>query len=177
MTAFLPFDTERLRLDRFTEFDIPAFVAYRSDAKTARYQGWDAPYPFADAQALVASQTALDGPLAGRWLQIAARRDGALIGDVAIGMSDDGTKANIGYTLIPEQRGHGLATEAVCGVVRRLFELTQVEQIRASLDARNVASARVVVRAGFAFESRAEQSVWSKGEWCDEDIYRLDRAR
>jgi RimJ/RimL family protein N-acetyltransferase len=42
--------TERLRLRLFQPAGLPAFVAYRSVAKVARYQSWDTTYSMVDAE-------------------------------------------------------------------------------------------------------------------------------
>jgi RimJ/RimL family protein N-acetyltransferase len=42
--AFTALTTQRLVLRRFRPEDLDAFVAYRSDPETARYQSWEAPY-------------------------------------------------------------------------------------------------------------------------------------
>src|SRR5215208_4207025 len=42
--AFTALTTARLVLRRFRSEDLDAFVAYRSDPETARYQSWEAPY-------------------------------------------------------------------------------------------------------------------------------------
>ncbi|GHO61818.1 hypothetical protein KSC_007100 [Ktedonobacter sp. SOSP1-52] len=38
---FTVLETERLLLRRFTESDLPLFMAYRNDPEIARYQGWE----------------------------------------------------------------------------------------------------------------------------------------
>lgn len=172
---FLPFRSARLVFDRFTSADACSLAKYRSDPETARYQGWDAPFPLSSAVELIESQLDLAGPTPGLWKQIALHEGGDLVGDVAVGMSADGTVADIGYTLRPVSRSRGLATEAVSATVLRLFALTDVVEVRASLDARNRASARVVERAGFRFEARHPAAVLEKGEWTDEDRYSISR--
>jgi len=42
--AFTALTTQRLVLRRFRSEDLDAFVAYRSDPETARYQSWEVPY-------------------------------------------------------------------------------------------------------------------------------------
>jgi RimJ/RimL family protein N-acetyltransferase len=42
--ALTALTTQRLVLRRFRPEDLDAFVAYRSDPETARYQSWEAPY-------------------------------------------------------------------------------------------------------------------------------------
>ncbi len=151
--------------------DAPAFAAYRSEPAVARYQSWTAPYPLESAHRLIDEQPA--EPTAGRWIQLAIEHDGQLVGDVAVGLSGDGKVATIGYTLASAHQGSGLATEAAGAVVDRLFDGWDVHRVEASLDPRNVASAQVVERLGFEFEGTAISSVWSDGEWTDDDRYAL----
>ena len=93
MPAFLPIATPRLTLRSFRSADAEAFTAYRSDPDVARYQSWDAPYPRPDADRLIAEMAPRAGPVVGDWLQIAVDHDGALAGDVAVGLSADGRVA------------------------------------------------------------------------------------
>ncbi len=39
-----PLETDRLILRQFRDTDLDEFLAYRSDPRVARYQGWDVPY-------------------------------------------------------------------------------------------------------------------------------------
>ena len=39
--VFTNIETARLRLRRFAEADLPAFIAYRNDPDVARYQSWE----------------------------------------------------------------------------------------------------------------------------------------
>jgi RimJ/RimL family protein N-acetyltransferase len=50
--AFTALTTQRLVLRRFRPEDLDAFVAYRSDPETARYQSWEAPYRPSQARLL-----------------------------------------------------------------------------------------------------------------------------
>jgi len=172
-TAFLPVATDRLRIRTLVPADAEAFAAYRSDPDVARYQSWSAPYPLASARQLIDGQSQLDGPTAGEWVQLAIEADGVLVGDVAVGLSGDGHTATIGYTLVPAHQGKGLATEAVAAVVDRLFEHSGVHRVEASVDPRNIASARIVEQVGFDFEGTAVSSVLADGEWTDDDRYAL----
>jgi RimJ/RimL family protein N-acetyltransferase len=171
---FLPFATPRLRLRSFRAADAAAFAAYRSDVDVARYQGWQAPFPLADAERFVAEMAPLVDPVSGDWLQIAVEHDGALAGDVAVGLSDDGRIATIGYTLAPAFQGRGLATEAVGALVDRLISHRGVHRIEASLDGRNLPSARLIEGLGFEREGFAPGAVWADGEWVDDVRYGLD---
>ena len=148
LSGFLPIRTDRLVLRRFVAADAATLSGYRSDPDVARYQGWPTPYSVAAARRLIEEQAHLDGPRAGDWLQIAATLAGELIGDVAVRLSDDGRTARIGYTIAPAHQRRGFGVEAVGTVVSRLFEAAGgLHRVQASLDARNIASARLLAAA------------------------------
>jgi RimJ/RimL family protein N-acetyltransferase len=165
-------ETERLLLRRFRADDAPAVAAYRSDPDIARYQGWDAPFALADAEAFVAAVSGAD-PRAAGWFQYALelRAGGALSGDVGVNRHDAGRQAEIGFTLAPRFHGRGYAAEAVARVVTHLLAEEGLHRVHASVDARNAASARLLERLGFRREGLEIQSQWWKGEWTDDLRY------
>jgi RimJ/RimL family protein N-acetyltransferase len=170
--AFLPITTERLVLRAFEPGDAAAFSAYRSDPAVAELQSWETPFTIEMAERFIAECPG-DGPVKGDWVQIAVTRDGALVGDVAVGLDRDGRIATVGYSLATAQQGKGLAREAVGAVVDRLFDELGVHRVEANVDPRNIASARLIEDLGFAYEGTAVSAVWSRGEWTDEDRYAL----
>jgi RimJ/RimL family protein N-acetyltransferase len=174
VSSFLPIATERLVLRLFTQADAADLAAYRSEPAVARFQSWATPYPLAAAQRLIDEQAHLDGPVAGEWLQIAIGLDGDLIGDVAVRVSDDGHIAKIGYTIAPAHQRRGFGVEAVGALIARLFE-AGIHRVEASLDARNVASARLLERVGFRHEGTAVAAELANGEWCDVAYYAILR--
>ena len=151
----LPIRTERLLLRPFAVEDAPTFAAYRNDPDVAHLQDWDLPYTEEDARRMIDSMAALDWPVLGEWFQLAIEQDGRMIGDVGVHRSVTGLRATLGYTLRADRQGRGLATEAVGAAVDRLFALTQVHRIGATLDPDNAASARLLERLGFRYEGRA----------------------
>jgi RimJ/RimL family protein N-acetyltransferase len=176
---FLPCTTSLLTLRPFRADDAAPFAAYRSDPDVARYQGWSAPYPLADAARFVAEMATVDGPRADEWVQIAVEHAGMLIGDVAVGLDETASIATIGYTIAPAHQGHGYAVEAVGALVDRLLARTGVHRVEASLDPRNIASARVVEAVGFEFEGVARATERDGDGWADDARYGLlaaDRA-
>jgi RimJ/RimL family protein N-acetyltransferase len=173
-STFLPIETARLVLRRLEPADAAGLSAYRSDPAVAQYQSWQTPYPLATAQRLIEEMAHLDGPSASEWVQIAVEHDGALIGDVAVHLHDDGHTARIGYTIARSHQRRGFGTEAAGAVVDRLFE-SGVHRVQASVDARNVASARLLERLGFRHEGTAISSELDRGEWCDIAHYAILR--
>lgn len=176
---FLPYETGRVVLRRFEPDDVPVLAAYRSDPEVARYQDWSVPFGADAAAELVAAQADLAGPAPGRWIQVGIEHAGELIGDVAIRLDDSGALATLGYTLRADHQGLGLGIEAVGAAVDRLFALTGVHRVAATLDPDNGPSARLLERLGFRYEGRAVAVAAVRGDWLDDDMYALlaaDRA-
>lgn len=60
----------------------------------------------------------------------------------------DGATVEFGYSLVPEARGHGYATEACAAMIRWTFAHTKVAQVIAQIDPANIASLRVTAKLG-----------------------------
>lgn len=172
--AFTALTTQRLVLRRFRPQDLDAFVAYRSDPDTARYQSWEAPYQPSQARQFLQELEAIHPDTPGEWFQfaVALRHTDRLIGDCGAHVqAEDSRQAEIGFTLAPQHQGYGYATEAV----RRLLHYLLVERgkhrVRATCDDRNTSSAAVLERVGMRREGHLLESTWSKGEWTNDLLY------
>ena len=105
---------------------------------------------------------ALCATAAGRWLAderaVLSIRDaasGAFAGDVELFDVEPRTgQAMIGYDLLPRWRGRGYATRAVRLVAHWAFTVAGLGRLVAGTSPDNVASQRVLERAGFRFEGR-----------------------
>jgi Acetyltransferase (GNAT) domain len=105
--AFTALTTERLVLRRFRPENLDAFVAYRSDPETARYQSWEAPYRLSQARQFLQELQTLDHDTPGEWFQLAISLRGAdgLIGDCGAHVqAENSRQAEIGFTLHPSTR-------------------------------------------------------------------------
>jgi RimJ/RimL family protein N-acetyltransferase len=174
---FVPFRTERLTVRAFRPDDAEALAAYRDDPDVARYQDWDLPYTVGRAQAAIAVDQHIGERLAGgdQW-QLAIDRDGALIGDLYLGIDSTGSVATIGYTLAAGHQGAGHGSEAVGALIDRVLdELPTVHRIRATLDPENVRSIRLLEGLGFRSEGVARAAVRIRGAWVDDALYGLLR--
>ena len=166
--------TERLRFRRLRSADAAAIASYRSVPDVARYQGWTTPYSPADALALIAD-VQNSTPDAPGWFQygIELIENRSLIGDLGVNLDENRRQAEIGFTLDPAYQGRGLASEAVAAMLEHLFVERGLHKVSADCDARNVRSAQLLLRAGFAQEGHRRQHTWSKGEWTDDLLFGL----
>ena len=81
--------------------------------------------------------------------------------------------ANLGYWVDEAVRGRGHATTAARLIVRFAFDHAGLHRVQPAVMPRNVASRRVVEKAGFRLEGRAERYLQIAGAWEDHDIYAL----
>lgn len=82
----------------------------------------------------------------------------------------------IGFILHPEFWGRGFAQEALAAVIRRAFEVHQLQFIDADVDPRNERSLHLLKKIGFKEVGRAERTWNVGGQWCDSVYLRLLRT-
>ena len=103
--------------------------------------------------------------------------DGAAVGSISLTLGSDVYRrsAELGYRLAEPFWGRGLMTSAVAEMCREGFETWDIVRIYAEPYARNLASRRVLEKAGFTLEGTLRQCVCKNGEMLDACIYALIR--
>ena len=81
----------------------------------------------------------------------------------------------IGYSLLPSERGKGYCSEAVKIMVDYLFLSKDTGRIQAQTDHRNIASQKVLEKGGFKKEGILRRSIFIRGEWRDAYVYSILR--
>ncbi|MGA3193134.1 MAG: GNAT family protein [Candidatus Bathyarchaeia archaeon] len=110
-------------------------------------------------------------------LFIIEKKDGSKIGFIAhfYVLHVAGRQLEIGYSLVPSERGKGYCTEATQLMVDYLFLSKDTMRIQAQTDPRNVASHKVLEKVGFKNEGTLRKSFFLRGEWRDAYIYSILR--
>lgn len=109
---------------------------------------------------------------------IIEKKDGTRIGILHFFEANFGGYAKskeIGYFLIPEERGKGHTTEAVGLVLDYLFLVEPVLRIQATCATTNVASERVLQKNGFQREGILRQLGFFSGKYRDLAIFSILR--
>jgi ribosomal-protein-alanine N-acetyltransferase len=101
------------------------------------------------------------------------KKDGTKIG--VINHSLTGELLEIGFTIIPSERGKGYCSEAVIIMVDYLFLAKDIVRMQARTGTRNLASQRVLEKAGFRKEGVIRKSAFIRGEWRDLFLYSILR--
>jgi len=86
-----------------------------------------------------------------------------------------GKHLEIGYFLVPSQRGKGYGTEALGIMVDYLFLSKEVMRIQVQTDVRNVVSQKVIEKVGFKREGTLRKDFFMRGQWVDAYIYSILR--
>lgn len=95
---------------------------------------------------------------------------GLNIGNVRRGIAQT---ASIGYWIGAPYAGRGLMSDAVRAATQFAFATLKLNRLEAACLPSNVASARVLTKAGFKLEGRARRYLKIDGRWQDHDLYAL----
>lgn len=103
---------------------------------------------------------------------IFANSDNTLVGTVSLFQVLRGSlqSAFIGYDLDQSHNGKGYTTEAVRLVVAYAFQELKLHRIEAGVMPHNIASIRVLEKAGFHKEGIARKNVQINGKWEDHQV-------
>ncbi|MBB1243630.1 GNAT family N-acetyltransferase [Streptomyces durbertensis] len=140
--------TDRLLLTPYRETDEDVFVALFQDKRVARWMG-DGVVPSEDADRALFRRVfskVYAGDLFDVW---AVRAQGELVGHAEIKHTEEAGGHEIVYALAPTRWGRGLGREIATAVLGHGFGTLGLEQVHATVDARNEASLRLLDGLGF----------------------------
>ncbi len=170
-----PIFTSRLNISPLARADAKEFSDYRSDPEIARYQSWDTPYREAQALALIESQSGIELPPKGEWLQLAIRRSDSdeLVGDLALHALESKREFELGYTIAKAFQGRGYAREATAALIDFLIRNQGARRFIATPDSRNLPSIKLLISLGFVQKPEKSWSEFFKGEDVTVDYFEL----
>ena len=151
------FDLDRLRLRRPKLTDADALLAIGSDPEVARFANWPVSTSMESLLGRL-RQRATDWESGAEyyWVITLADDDRA-IGAIASCVDKDA--AEFGYHLDRHYWGNGYATEAARAIVEWAFSLPSIRRVWATCDTENVASVRVLEKAGLVYESTLRRAI------------------
>ena len=151
-------ETERLVLRLPSVADAEAiFNSYAQDTKVTRYLAWR---PHKHIQE---TEVFLSGCVAA-WKKdtqfpyiVTIKETGAITGMIEIRLN--GFKADVGYVFSPQFWGKGIASESLCSLVEWALSQNSIYRIWALCDVDNLASARVLEKAGMQREGLLRRQI------------------
>ncbi|QYN24969.1 GNAT family N-acetyltransferase [Amycolatopsis sp. DSM 110486] len=162
---------KHLALRPFAEEDLPVLDRFAVEPDVMGAFQWAG---FGSAQER-RRRFAEDGFVGDASTAVAVTVDGVVAGMASWEAADRGGPAGgcyeIGVTLLPDHRGHGLGTKAHRLLVEHLFRFTRAHRLEAFTDRENLAEQRVLEKAGFHREGLMCQVTWRDGAYRDEVVY------
>jgi ribosomal-protein-alanine N-acetyltransferase len=138
--------TARLRLEVITPDEATTMLGGQRDPS------WHPDYPRQDDLDAVSMIKAGNGDLSWSPRHVVRAYDGLVVGSIGFfgppATADDGVlEAEVGYGLVEDARGRGVATEAVAGMLTHTDRIGV--RVRASVQPDNSPSVRVLAKCGF----------------------------
>jgi RimJ/RimL family protein N-acetyltransferase len=145
-------DTERFVLRELLREDVAALFPTFADEAAMR---WWSRGPFISEEEL-AGYLVPDAGWNGRSWAVTERAGGAVVGRV-VAMDRGDAIAEVGYIVVKQRQGEGVAGEALAALIDHLIGAEGVRRIYADVDPDNAASNRLVERLGFTLEGRLRE--------------------
>jgi ribosomal-protein-alanine N-acetyltransferase len=167
-------ETERLLLRKVTLADTAAMFSYASNEDVAKYVTWDVHRSMSDTERFINFVlNRYNNEEIAPW-GIEDKETGSFIGTVDfVSWSTNHHNAEIGYVIAPEYWGKGITTEAARAIIRFGFEQMELMRIQARCFVDNIASQRVMEKAGMTFEGINRKSMYIKGQYWDLKVYAI----
>jgi RimJ/RimL family protein N-acetyltransferase len=171
-------ETARLLLRPFEPADLEVVHDMRSREDMLRWL-------YEEAGTLESARVRLEGRrrrvrfgLSGDGLGFAAvLGDGTVVGDLSLTLtSAEHRQGEVGFLVHPDHQGRGYATEAAAALLDLAFGTFALHRVVGRLEARNVASGRVLEKLGMRREAHLVENELVKGEWQSELVYAVLRA-
>jgi RimJ/RimL family protein N-acetyltransferase len=178
MSPDWPLETERLTLRPWEDRDFEEFADIHAAPETAQWL-LNGPRTREESRVHFERKRQSWVEQEGDWLSCAAvaRESGAVVGDISFHWaSAEHRTGEIGYIVAPAHKGKGYAVEAARALVAWAFTGAGFHRVIGRIEARNVASGKVLERLGMRHEALFVENEWIKGEWQSELVYAmLDR--
>lgn len=163
-----------IKLRPWTERDLPNLVKYGNNIKIFNNltDSFPHPYTLEWAEKFLAMQRTENGPFI-RAIDL----DGEAIGTLGLHAQTDIYRMNreLGYWLAEPFWGKGIMTQAVVLMTSLGFQELEVHRIFARPFGRNIASQKILEKAGYKQDAFIKESFFKNGVYEDEWIYSVRR--
>jgi aminoglycoside 6'-N-acetyltransferase len=101
----------------------------------------------------------------------------AAVGWISLRVNDRSPRiGEVGYSLLPEARGRGFATDALRAMIDEAFGAAELDEVQACIVPENVASRAVLDRVGFREERMLRGGAVIRGRHVDVLLFTVTRA-
>lgn len=154
--------------------DLESLVAFANNAAIAKFMSDQFPHPYTAEKGKVFIEFATKNRITNIF---AIDVEGKAAGGIGIHPQEDiyCKNAELGYWLAEPYWGKGIITNAVLQMIDYAFTNFDINRIYARPFGTNIASQKVLEKAGFILEARIEKALFKNGEYLDELIYAVRR--
>ena len=166
--------TKRLTLRGLKMTDDQAVLDYQSDKNNFKYVDMPIYHTIDDARKYIAKMNT--GVTSNKWIiwAIADKQTDKAIGTISLwNISQDQTKAELGYGLYPGYRGKGYMSEALQKALEYGFKVMKLEVIESYTNVQNKKSIELLVRNKFTKVSNFTETHTYSGEPMEMFIYAI----
>ncbi|MBR6021868.1 MAG: GNAT family N-acetyltransferase [Kiritimatiellae bacterium] len=160
-------DTPRLRLRPMRPDDVPALKEWMPDRSLYAYWGKGPGKTDRNPELLFAKP---ERPCKRFHLGIEETSTGKVVGELWVHLIENDRMATVAIRVAASRQGRGYGTEALSAVTGFCFGRTELKRLQAEVDARNVASRKMLEKCGFVLEGLVRQGKMVN-TWCDYCIY------
>ena len=162
----------RLNLRKFKAYDALQMFKWSEDEETLKYFQTKPARNVEEAEMMISSwrgQYQNDDFL--RWC-IAEADGNKAVGEISASLDLNLSQAEIEYTISPDARGKGYATEALAEVIRYLHEQVGIHRVVIEVNVNNVPSNKVAEKAGMSLDGILPGALVDRhGEFYDVALY------
>jgi ribosomal-protein-alanine N-acetyltransferase len=176
---FPQLETDRLVLRELTDEDIHVMFPHYSDKEVWKYIDT---YPATDPRVILEvinwGKYILGNGTGVLW-GLFNKKDDSFVGEMNYVGRRDGTiegkihRAEIGYNIVREYWGKGLAAEALREIIRYIFDTTEIYRLEAIIRPANTRSRKLASRLGFKEEGILRDYIFWDGQYWDNVMYSL----
>lgn len=174
LAAITAIDAPRLTLVPVAAAHLDDLMAMNGDEAVTRFVPYKTWTSRRDAEEWLARTGRLVAAGGARQLVLLRKEDGRAVGSLLLFKYEAASaRIELGYALGRAHWGQGLMMEAVTAACTHAFAAMGIRRIEAEVNPANVASCRLLTRAGFTHEGTARQRWTTKGATYDTNLYGL----
>lgn len=161
-----------MTLRKLTVGDLDHFYVWASDLEVAKSMTWEAYSSLEEAEKFL-NEIAAHHP----WFK-AICLDGVPIGSITLtqGKGAQACKAEIGFVIAKSYWGKGITTLALKEAINLGFDDLKIQRIEAFVDPENIASQKILIKAGMQLEGLLRNYILFKGKVRDRYIFSITKS-
>lgn len=174
-TQFPTLSTTRLILKEMTDADAAVLFEMRTNPELMKYIDRPKPNGIEDIHGLIEKMRQMKLKGEGISWGIYRKENPALnIGNIGFfRIVPEHYRAEIGYMLQTEEHQKGIMFEAMQAVIQFGFDHMKLHSIEANINPENIASRKLLEKAGFVKEAYFKENYFFNGRFIDSEIYSL----